>query len=289
MRLRIALACVFLLNFLPAQTANGDAPIGHVIGFEGAWLDQACKCKVDVGHAIWSGSKIVRQGPTKPVSRLTIRLAATGRPEPFDCSTIDCAYPLDILARVPKNEKRNQIGTFLSAALSVVAENLRTTGGHSRTVSGYARAFSRRGPTAIPITDAIVPLRDGRPDLSAVFASVEAGTYLIEFCSVSKTGVSACPDTPDSEEFFWKADGNEALSSRSIQPTLYELFLCRRQGDRVFRRESAFVLVALRELAAGQMREKHKEFLNLMDGWTPKEVSMLQHAYLQHLNLTENR
>src|SRR5579863_1380997 len=177
MRLRFALACVFLLDFFPAGAANNEAPIGHVISVEGAWLDQSCKCKVEIGHAIWSGSKIVRQNQAKlqgkTVSRVTIRLAATGGPEPFDCDVdTDCAYPIDILARVPKNARPNQLSAFLSAALSVVKENLPGTPGNDRTISGYARALSGRGGDAIAISDAIIPLRDGTADISAVFAGV---------------------------------------------------------------------------------------------------------------------
>ena len=290
---RLHFVLMFLCSLLCVVSlgvqAQADFIVGHVVNFDGTWIDKKCKCKIDQGHAIWSNSVVGRQRPYKTNSRIVIRFAATGRPETFDCTKIDCADPLDILARIPKNESSSRVGIFLRAALNVVEDNLPGTATRSRTVSGYVRAYSGRGVESIPISDAIVPLRGGRPDLSAVFERVGAGSYLIEFCLIAKTGKHVCPEVPEVGEFEWKADGKEALSSRALQPSLYELFLCRRQGNRVFRSESAFVLVAGNEQTTQQMSAKHQEFLKLMEGWTPKEVSMLQHAYLQHLNLTENR
>ena len=233
-----------------ATPAETDALLGHVVRFEGNWIDKKCNCRVDQGHAIWRSSIIVRDGAVRSNAHLTIRLATTGQLEAFDCSNLDdCADPLDIVARTPKDESSNRIGIFLRAALGVLREDP-GTGGNGVSISGYARTLSGRG-TDIQISDAIVPLRNGRPDISAVFANAKAGTYLVDFCPIGKTGGYVCPKDPETEEFRWHLDASAAVSSRELRPSLYELFLCRRQGDRVFRRrESAFVLVAASEAQA---------------------------------------
>ncbi len=282
MRLAFALICAIAMNSASTRAATHEPPIGHVITVEGRWVDQLCRCKVEVGHAIWNETKIVRQTSSAPVSRLTVRLAATGIAEAFDCGTnTDCARPLDVLARVPKNEPPNQIATFLRAALSVLAENLPSTRG--RTISGYARTLSR-GPQGASLTDAIVPLRNGKVNLSAAFAGATAGIYLVEFCPVGRMGASSCPDVPVSTDFHWRGDGEEALSSQELQPGVYELFICRRQGQRVFRGESAFLLTAVDEQTARVMRGRYQQFVHLMDRWNDAEASMLRHAYMRYLS-----
>jgi len=289
--LRISLVLTFFW-FLLWRTANSppkeqDFPIGHVISYEGKWVDQRCKCTIEQGQAVWINSAIVTQSPASRRSRLTIRFAATGEAEEFDCTRVDCAEPLDVRGRLPKTKQASPIVTFLHAALAVIVDAYAEGGDQRVTLSNYARTSSR-GASPIHIADAIVSFRGGNADLSAIFADVVAGMYLIDWCPVSITGKSICQDLPMPSEVRW--NGHEALlTSVSIRPSLYEFFLCKKEGDRIFRGQSAFVLVTKSSDEANQMRTTYQEFLGLMKGWNGREASMLGHAYLQNLNHAVNR
>jgi hypothetical protein len=113
--------------------------------------------------------------------------------------------------------------------------------------------------------------------------------YLVQWCPVLETGTSVCPESPTTEEFQWSPDTKGASTVSPMNPSLYELFRCQRRGDRVLRLESAFVLIVADESQAQRLRAKYEQFQMAMNRWTPAEASMLQHAYMQHLNLTENR
>ena len=172
-----------------AQTAPTDAVVGHVTGMSGSWRDESCQCSVDQGHTVVRRSKIVRQGAGVPTNFIKIRLWSNQKEELFDCGKIDCKETLDVLARVPADEKPSQLASFLRAALEVVRENLSTDGEERRTLSGYARALSR-GLAEVPLSDGFVaPEADGTVELSAVFAKASAGTYQLDWCAVDRDSV----------------------------------------------------------------------------------------------------
>jgi hypothetical protein len=181
---------------------------------------------------------------------------------------MDCRDSLDILGHLPKKKKRTALGQFLQAAEEVWHENTPGGGGHVHTISAYARTLSR-GPTDIPISDAIVPLRDGRAEFSAVFAGVREGTYLVDLFAVDPTGKAACLDVPTPQELHWKWDQRTMLTPNSIRAGVYELFLCQRLGERVLRRESAIVLVANGKRWANRMRAEYQKIQQADGGLGP--------------------
>jgi len=272
---------------VPLTAASGTAVIGHVVSVEGTWSDRACKdCKIDQGYRISTKSVLIRKDRAARNAYITIRLAANGAAERFDCTRLDCASPIDILARVPRRTNPSPLVLFLQAAWDVGWDA--AIGPENRSLSGYARTLSR-GIASIHLSDSIITLHDGRPEFGPSFAEVSPGSYLIEVCRVTQTGASRCPDLPVVEKFEWPDDARSRGTLSVREPALYELFRCERLGDRVFRRESAFVLVAANDMRAKEFRIRFEQFTALMKGWDSSEVLMLQRAYLQHLNISDNR
>jgi hypothetical protein len=200
---------------------------------------------------------------------------------------LDCREPLDVLGRLPK-DGRSQLATYLQAAYEAVKEAVSADGQPTRTLSGYARAYSK-GISELRLTEAIVfPAESRGLDLSEAVGPTHGTIYQLDWCQVGSTGEPSCVDAPDPTPTRVTAGQRTFWTPRILHPGLYEIFVCDFRQGRVVRGTSAFVLVAPNPNAASKMRKQYETFASLMSGWDPYEKSMLLRAYMQYLNLTTN-
>jgi hypothetical protein len=255
-----------------AQPAS-DSLLGFVVDTTGVWMDRACACPALSGHTVFRRSELVPRDPSaKQV--MHIRVFSTQKLETFNCATLDCNRPLDVLARMRDENAPGNLALASRAIVSIL-QDMTSTEGKPGTLAGFSRAMSRTIGD-VELSDAVVT-----GDLSSVFARMPKGTYLVDFCPIGEMGQTQCEGPPRPTSFTW-TDGTASLSA-NLRDGLYEAFYCTRDDVRTTRLNSAWVLVVKDRDRAQSLRSQYESFLAAIADWSPREISMLSHASLAAL------
>jgi hypothetical protein len=256
-----------------------DHVVGHVTTFSGFWKDRRCDCTIDQGYRVTDTSDIARSSPPLSSDVLKIRLAADASEMVYDCSKRDCGKRLDLPPVPPTASK---ISALVHAALSVASGSA-----SPNSVSIYGSTLSR-GNASI-LLDAIAPVDNPTVLLTSILGGAPKGTYLLDWCPVSSNGVPTCVSIPAPDEITWQPPQSAKGTVRPLKPGLYKVYECEKQDDLLLRGDSAFVLIAIDEAKSNQLRSLNSELASYMNDWSPKEQSMIGHAYMQYLNRSVNR
>src|SRR5215472_15783195 len=174
----------FMLSLLGFESTlcAGESAAGYVMKLEGSWRDASCRCKVDPGFKVLPSSTIVAQAPLRPENFVRIRFASDAKEETFDCRQNTCAAPINMSSAISRHTEPNALGELLRAAMDVVRENLLPGGDHSRTLSDFARSFSRGSNPFL--SDAVVASDSNAVDVSSVFVKIPPASYAVEWCPI---------------------------------------------------------------------------------------------------------
>src|SRR5205085_7783674 len=107
-----------LLAFSPA-TLLADQPIGHVIKWQGTWIDQLTGSRVEKGLSIFRDSKLVLKGKADPHYSITIRSYINSREAVYSCDTHPCTEPLALRETLRENPNQQKSG-FFQALVQVI-------------------------------------------------------------------------------------------------------------------------------------------------------------------------
>lgn len=266
----IALA-LLVLAFAPRVHAQGK-----VVGMRGDWIANGEKIEAS-GKSLAAGSKIQRQS-SSPQDYIVIADASSGKTlASRRCSVVvDCNQPFIL----PQSSRSTVFSIILDAATRLL------WGERGK----YALVRSRSEDVAL--LDAVVPLKEGKVDLSPVFKKAKKGLYNLQYRSVSRGGETAAGKSPWRIAYDWTPGKPASVSIPNLKPGLYELDLLEKAGeDFEPTGTGAWILVSQ---PAGYKKDaaSFEEATTLTAQWSgevaPNDSRSFLRAYLDHLNLQKS-
>jgi hypothetical protein len=271
------------LAFFPAMLLSAQ-PIGHVIKWRGAWIDQRTGSQVEKGLSVFRDSKLVLKSKADPRYSISIRSYVNSGETVYSCDTNPCTEPLDLRDTLRENPNDKRSG-FFQALVQVIVDM--APEGQAHTLSGYARAMSK-GPQA-QVGDVIAKLTPAGADLSAAFQKLRPGAYSVEFCPMAKDGAAQCPGIQAAHSLVWSPDRPQSATVSGVKVGLYEIGVYESApANATPERDSAIVLVVPQEKAV-EASTRYAEAIRATEAWDSSEAALARHAYLQYLNKSINR
>jgi hypothetical protein len=259
-------------------------PIGHVIKWQGVWIDQRTGAQVERGLSVFPDSKLVLKGKAVPRYSIAIRSYINGGEAVYSCAANPCTEPLDLRETLRENSNEKKSG-FFEALKEVVVDM--APAGQAHTLSGYTRAISKGAQAQVG--DGIAKLTPAGADLSAALQKLKPGAYSVEFCPLAKDGAAQCPGNKAARSLEWSPDRPQSATVSGVRPGLYEIGIYEGgSGNAAPERDSAIVLV-VPEKNAADANSRYAEAIRVTEEWDSGEAALARRAYLQYLNKSVNR
>lgn len=253
-----------LMGLVAISALASDLPIGHVVVFEGVWIDQSRNNqRISQMDVVFRSSRIVRS-PDRPASgNETMTLRIGGSKVPYRCSEQrTCSGPL-VLPSPSQNPILDQAYSVLAGGSGYYAHTL------SRTSGQLAESVSKlTAPTML---------------LKTLLRNLASGVYHLEFCPVDETGRVLCSDGTPLAVCYWSPSLEVPCDPGLVRSRLYQVNVMRLVGRRFERTANAAWTLVVNESRWTECQTRFESAVSLSSGWDSAEQSAFLKAYLQSL------
>lgn len=271
-RLAVSITLVLLvLAFAPGVHAQGNVFLMY-----GDWF--ADNNKLTLGAEISANSQIRRGSNSRGDYRrdyIVIKDRNGTTIASRRCSVADCNQPF----RLPQASRFPPLNALYNATVRWF------WGDPSRYTVPRSRGEE------VVLLEAVVPLKEGKVDLSPVFKKAKKGLYNLQYRSVSR-GETAAGKWSEPVAYDWSPGKPASVSIPDLKPGLYELNLLEKRGEYFDRTDSeAWILVSdpVRYEKDAASFEKARALTAKWSGEVdPNDLRGFLRAHLDHLDMQKS-